>query len=250
MAIPSRREFELNERRWWSLWARAKPLGKEGYLLTSERFEEPFFNRTCFVECGGVASHLQEVQRGFRRLGLAPTITLNLSCSSALRSLERLGYQRSETMTVMIARTRFRQSDSGEAEVRQTTARTVEEWSRAYLLSFYGETTLMPNVTNVVRGLMRKGSATLLEGTLGGVVAGVLAIYRTPHLAGVYCVGTVPEFRRRGVAGALLRRAAEIAASEGRRMILQTLKSDGAEAFYSKRGFVALYKKVFMRQES
>ena len=105
-------------------------------------------------------------------------------------------------------------------------------------------------MTGVARRLVRNRSATLLEARLDGTVAGVLAVFRTRRLAGIYCVGTVPKFRRRGVAGALLDRAAEIAASEGRRLILQTLKSDGVEDFYSKRGFVDLYRKTFLRRES
>jgi ribosomal protein S18 acetylase RimI-like enzyme len=226
-----------------------KRLGKDAYLLTSSRFQEPFFNRACFVECGAVSTHREEAEKGFSRLGLPTTITVNLSCTSAVNRLEHSGYRAFETMTVMVSTGRFKPVGS-EFEVRQTSSSTVKEWSQAYLLSFYGEETLLPAVTSVVRRVARSRSATLLEARLEGTVAGVLAIYRTPGLAGIYCVGTVPKFRRRGVAGALLCRAAEIAASEGRRTTLQTLKSDGAEAFYLKRGFAPLYAKAFMRQES
>ena len=108
---------------------------------------------------------------------------------------------------------------------------------------------LSPTV-GIARRLVEKRSTTLLEAKLDGAVAGVMAIFRTPSLAGIYCVGTVPRFRRRGVAGSLLRRASEIATAESRLMMLQTLRSDRVEEFYKKRGFTRLYQKCFMEKES
>jgi GNAT superfamily N-acetyltransferase len=250
LAIPSRRDLELNEFKWWSNWARVKPLGKDAYMLTSEPFREPFFNRACFLECGAVSAHMGKAEREFRRLGLPPTLTVNQSCSSAMKTLDQSGYQTSETMVVMISTGHSRLIGRPDAEIQQVSTELVKEWSQAYLVSFYDDDALMPAVARVVERILRRRSVTLLEARLNGAVAGVLAIFRTPRLAGIYCVGTVPKFRRMGVAGTLLGRAAEIASSEGRRLILQTLKSDGAEDFYKKRGFVELYRKHFMGQES
>ena len=172
---------------------------------------------------------------------------MDKGCSSALRMLTRAGYHTSETMTVMVSKGRSQPTDRADARIRE--ASSARDWSRAYLLSFYGETSLMPAVTGVVRRLMAKRSTTLLEARQRGEVAGALAIFRTPRLGGIYCVGTVPRYRKRGIAGALLERASEIASSEKRLMVLQTLKSDGVESFYTKRGFTALYRKCFMEKE-
>lgn len=219
-------------------------------MLTSRRFQEPFFNRACFVGCGAVSAYRAKAENEFRRLGLPPTMTVNQSCSSALRMLAESGYHSTETMSVMVATTRMETTNHSYADVRETSAGSAKEWTKAYLLSFYGDVKLTRAATKVVQRLLRSRSATLLEARSNGEVAGVLAVYRTQRLAGIYCVGTVPKFRRRGVAGNLLQRTSEIASSEGRRMVLQTLESDGAEAFYAKRGFVALYRKSFMGRET
>lgn len=249
MALPSRTALELNELRWWSKWATVKRLGRHAYMITSTRFLEPFFNRTCFLDCGAASAYRESAENGFRRLGLPPILTVNCRCSSALGSLVSSGYRELERMTVMVSARRFEQTGA-EVEVRRVSEGSVDEWTRAYLLSFYGDTGLAPEVTKVARRATGDRSTTLLEARLDDTTAGVLAVFRSRQEAGIYCVGTIPGFRRRGVAGALLGRACEIAESEGRRAILQTLKSDGAEAFYSKRGFVSLYQKSFMRQES
>lgn len=250
MPVPSKRELELNELRWWSGWAEVKCLGKSAYVLTSSTFREPFFNRACFLECSAVPNHLAEAEKLLRRSGMPLTVTVNQSCSSARKTLTNSGYRTSETMISMVLSRHPRIVGNAEVRVREMSARTVDEWAEAYLLSFYEDRTLLPHTSRVVRRLVRNRSASLLEARLGKAVAGVLAVFRTPRLAGVYCVGTVPSFRRKGVAGALLAQASEIAAAEGRRMMLQTLTSDDAEGFYKKRGFVELYRKQFMEKQS
>lgn len=249
MVNPSRLDLELNELKWWSNWAKIEVLGKNAYTMTSRDFQEDFFNRACFVDCGAVSKYREKAERRLRSLGLPSILTVNEGCASARNSLVRSGYRAFETMTVMVSTGRHEPTDV-EAKIRRVSSDRVSEWSRAYLLSFYGSETLTPAVTPIAHRLVNNRAATLLEAELNGSVAGVLALFRTQRLAGVYCVGTVPLFRRRGVAGALMARAGEIASSEGRRMILQTLKSDGAEAFYSKRGFVPAYRKAFVRQEN
>ena len=249
MANPSRLDLELNELKWWSNWVRIGMLGRNAYMMTSRDFQEAFFNRACFVDCNAVSTYREEAEKRFRRLGLPSVLTVNEGCASARSKLVRSGYRTSETMTVMVSARRLEPAEGG-ARIKRVSSESAKEWSRAYLLSFYGDETPMPAVTEVVGRLVRNRAATLLEAELDGSVAGVLAVFRTRRVAGVYCVGTVPKFRRQGVAGALMARAGEIASSEGRRLILQTLKSDGAEAFYSKRGFVPAYQKAFMRQEN
>lgn len=250
MAIPNWRDLELNELKWWSNWAKLRRLGKGAYLLTSDQFREQFFNRALFADCRAASVFAGKAEKELRRLGLPPAMTVNRACAIATKKLLRSGYRVTETMTVMVSRGNSNPRATGEFEVLRTTARTASEWSKAYLLSFYGSDSLMSAVTKIVGHLVTTRVVTLLEARKDSAVAGVLAIFRTPHLAGVYCVGTLPEFRRRGVAGTLLGEATIIAASEGRRLVLQTLKSDGVEEFYVKRGFVAAYEKQFVGQES
>jgi len=250
LTIPNRRELELNELKWWSGWAKVKRLGRDAYVLTSSRFQEPFFNRASFLECSVVSDYIVRAEKLLRRPGLPPTVTVNQDCITARKKLAAVGYHTSEKMIVMVSAKHPKISASPNVEVLQTSLKTADEWARAYLLSFYGNEALLSSVTRITRHLVRNRSATLLEARLDGTVAGVIATFRTPGLAGIYCVGTVPQFRRKGVAGSLLRQASETAGAEGRLMTLQTLRSDHVEDFYKKRSFVELYQKCFMEKEN
>ena len=241
-----RRELELNELGWWGNWAELEWIGKDAYVLTSGEMPEVFFNRGGLLTCGGFTSSMDGLESRFRTLGFAPAIMVYESCSGATRSLQRRGYQRIDTMTVLAAIEHSELRGGSEVEVAE--ARSHEGWSRAYLLAFYGGLGLLPAVERAVSRI-RKAESTLLEARLGGEVAGVLALHRTSRLVGAYCVGTVPRLRRRGVAGALLARAREIASSERRTLILQSLGSDGNGGFYLRRGFVAFYSKALMQKK-
>jgi GNAT superfamily N-acetyltransferase len=249
LAVPSSRELELNELHWWANWAELKWFDRNAYILTSKEFPESFFNRAGVIACRSIPSSIRKAESRFRSLDLDPVITVYDACSSGTKRLIQEGYRTVDTMTVMISAGPSPQSSNSKVEVRTTSGASVDEWSLAYLYSFYGEAGLMPAVTKVVRRLQKVKRATLLEARLDGYVAGVLALFKTKGMAGVYCVGTVPKFRRRGVAGALLAHVKNIALSEGRSLVLQTLRSDGAEQFYSERGFSKAYRKNIMEKQ-
>ncbi|MDV3292990.1 MAG: GNAT family N-acetyltransferase [Nitrososphaerales archaeon] len=249
MGLLRRRDLELNELRWWSNWAKLSWLDKNTHMLSSRDFAEPFFNRAGFLSCAGISSSLEGVERRFRSLGLDPVLLVHDKCTVGRKALTRKGYRMVDTMTVLASTSDLPRADPAPT-IAVSSSCSIDDWSRAYLQSFYGDERLLLAVTKVARRLKKLREATLLQTRLEGSVAGVLAIFRTPGLAGVYCVGTLPKFRRRGVAGTLIGRAKEIAIAEGRRLCLQTLESDGAEPFYLARGFTKLYRKNFLAKEN
>ncbi len=245
MKAPPRRDLELNELGWWANWATAQRLGRDAYLLSSEDFPEVFFNRGVLLSCDSEPS-LKGLEALSRTMGATPALTVFGSCQGMIRTLVASGYQRKDTFVVMIA------APGVGAYGRRVEARPAEnarDWAEAYLKAFYGEVRLLPAVAKIVGPLVKDGSTTLLEAEVDGKVAGTLAAFRTEGLMGVYCVGTVPEFRRRGVAGALLAHARALASSEGRTILLQTLESDGVVPFYQRRGFRILYRKILMMKK-
>ena len=245
MGEPSRRALELNEVEWWSRWARLDWLDGNTHILTSRKFHEPFFNRAGFLACRGIPNSLSSIESRFRVMGLRSNILIGEDCTEGLNFLRRAGYRLVDSMSVLELTTpSFNPNES--LEVRRVGGQEVEGWSKAYLLSFYGSTRLLPEVGEVIGRIRSDRSVVLFEGKLGGHVAGVLAVYRRRALAGVYCVGTIPRFRRMGIAGTLITKANEIAEGEGRRLILQTLESDRAETFYLRGGFRRLYSKKIL----
>lgn len=166
------------------------------------------------------------------------------SCE-AVRALLGVGYSRVDEMAVLVSKGGIPDTSSGRVAV----SRDPRSWTLAYLRSFYGDTALSDAVGPLVTSLSKSRQVTLLESRVNGDTAGVAALFKTPGVAGVYCVGTVPEHRREGVATGLIARAREMSESEGRMMVLQTLKSDGVSGFYLKRGFEKLYSKLLLEKK-
>jgi GNAT superfamily N-acetyltransferase len=245
---PSGRDLELNEVEWWSHWARLDWLDKSAYALTSRKFREPFFNRAGFLDYRRMERVVASIEAKFRASGVESTILVSDSYADEIDSLRQAGYEVIDSMSVLrLTKPAFETNDS--LVVRPVEPTELEDWSRTYLLSFYGRTKLLSSVNEAIRKAYANKGVTLLVGTIHGDFAGVLAVQRSKGLAGVYCVGTVRRFRRTGVAGTLITEANRIAEEEGRGLILQTLESDHAERFYLKGGFRKLYtKRVLSRK--
>jgi len=80
-------------------------------------------------------------------------------------------------------------------------------------------------------------------GRYGGTAAGVVLTVLGDGLAGIYAVATKPEFRKKGISTALMKRAIEDAAKEGCGDItLQVVSGSYAEAFYKKLGFETAFE--------
>jgi GNAT superfamily N-acetyltransferase len=235
---PDRRHAELNEIRWWSRWARLRWHG-EGYLLSSVKLKEPFFNRAGALTCGGVHGTVAWAESALRSTEVDSTLLVFDRCTAA-KELLASGYKQTDDMTVLRSSA---PPGEGVAELEVKTSTDSNSWTATYLRAFYGDGTLTSIVRPIVSSFQNSRAVTLLEARSRGETVGVSAIFRTPGIAGVYCVGTVPEFRERGVATALLARAGQVASREGRSLILQTLTSDGALRFYLRRGFETMYSK-------
>lgn len=229
--------------RWWSKWARLRRRGDE-YLLTSEELPEPFFNRAGALTCKGGMRAARWAERAFSRAGINPTVTIFESCR-ATSSLLSSGYTMVDRMSVFESKGPV--ADGG-GEARTVASGDPKRWADAYLDSFYGGRALEGVVTSIAARLLEDKGATLFESSVNGTAAGVMALFRTPGLLGLYCLGTVPAHRGRGVATGLLGRAASIARMERRKLILQTLVSDGAAEFYRRRGFSEMYSKLVLER--
>lgn len=78
---------------------------------------------------------------------------------------------------------------------------------------------------------------------------GCMLTHRAPlEYLGIYCVGTIPEMRHRGIASAMLSEAEQTAADIGcDYLTLQTITSDGVAPFYLKLGFVIEFRRVVLQ---
>lgn len=78
----------------------------------------------------------------------------------------------------------------------------------------------------------------VLVAELDGRVAGMMVLWPYRHTWRIYNLATHPDFRHRGVAGALLARAvAEARAAGARRLSLESRDEPGLVGYYLRRGF-------------
>ncbi len=256
------REFELNEATWWGKWADETVwVSKNCYAIFSEAFkEETFFNRGGFLGEERVPRDaIEALEKEFaKRRRKTPCVLVEEGRSwDKMRSvLWSRGYAVKDRMIVMESKPRESRDGTPdfEAEIslldHRSKGKDVQEWVRTYLKAFYGDQRLNKEVETIVWRLARDEKVSLVVARIGRKAAGCAAMFRTAGgVSGAYCIGTVPEFRRRGVASAMVGFMRETAEVEGRRLILQTLVSDSAECFYLKQGFATVYaKSLFERR--
>jgi ribosomal protein S18 acetylase RimI-like enzyme len=71
-----------------------------------------------------------------------------------------------------------------------------------------------------------------------------MALYEKNSLLGLYCLGTIPSMRRKGLAESLIGFAqSEVSRRKLKFLILETYQRDNLLGFYSKLGFQEIYRK-------
>ncbi len=242
---PIERGDELNELGWWSHWAELGWFSKSCYHLHSREFTEPLFNHAGFLSTRvSLDLLLGRVERRYGEGGTIPAFFLQDTheyASIRERILSR-GYRVADQFLVMKL-VRAPSNPTAGMTIKIVRGEDLDDWCKAYLSAFYGEHSLLKSVRASVKKALKEGRTKLVLAEVGDRPAGTLAIYRRDHYSGVYCVGTVPQFRGRGVATSMLRRARDIAESDGTTMLLQTFLSDSFENFYRDRGFKRIYSK-------
>lgn len=258
------RQYELNEATWWGKWVDETVwISKNCYAIFSEAFKgEPFFNRGGFLGEERVpADAVEALEREFAKRRLrTPCVLVEEGRSwDKMRSvLWSRGYAVKDRMLVMESQPRQggRGVVESEVEVRLldqgSKAAEIQEWAGVYLQAFYGDQRMKGKVGEILRKLARDDKVSLVLARLGRKAVGCAAIFRTAGgVAGAYCIGTVPESRKMGVAAAMVDFMRSTSGAERRRLILQTLVSDSAEGFYLKQGFVTVYaKSLFERRHT
>jgi GNAT superfamily N-acetyltransferase len=262
--LPSRetKEYELNEVSWWGRWVDDTVwVSKNCYAIFSDTFRgEQFYNHGGFLGVERVPELIVEaVEKEFaKRKRMAPCFMVEEGrpWDKLRASLSSRGYAVGDRMLVMESTPREKGWSAQDSDVKITLVgwrskgKEIQEWTRTYLRAFYGDQRLGEKVDAIMRRVVRDKKATVMLARVGRDPVGCAALYRSAGgVIGAYCIGTDPSFRGRGVAAAMLDAMRGIAEGERRRLILQTMASDGAEGLYLKAGFKLAYvKDLFTRR--
>jgi ribosomal protein S18 acetylase RimI-like enzyme len=92
------------------------------------------------------------------------------------------------------------------------------------------------------RNFRRKEQAFYLGHTEGRPVATTLFVCNQDTI-GIYAVATLPEFRKKGIATAVMRHGiGELQRNQSRMVTLQTFKGSAAERLYTSLGFTTVFE--------
>lgn len=243
-------QLELNEVTWWSNWTKTVWLNEDTYLLFSRDYPEYFFNRGGFLKVTDRSAGLIEVmEREFAERGIASSIFVQSDSldSRLLQVFTKREYRIADQMSVMELETPSFETNM-RLVVEVVTADKLKQWADVYLRAFYGSAERVDVVLATLEHVSRNKDVIMVLASLNEKPVGGLALFGSPGVAGVYCVGTVPEARGEHVASTLLAFANKFAVAEKRKLILQTILSDSVEPLYVKLGFRRLYlKELFVR---
>jgi GNAT superfamily N-acetyltransferase len=119
-------------------------------------------------------------------------------------------------------------------------------WIDVFCKSFDSEH-IKDEVTNIISKHYQKLTLLVAHHNLDKVkyFVGCCLLYEKKESIGLYCLGTIQHFRRKGVARELIASAVRIAKNNDHNLlIVQTLTKEGYEGFYKKLGFRTIYKKM------
>jgi ribosomal protein S18 acetylase RimI-like enzyme len=222
-------KLETNEFEFWSYWADSHTCHEKLFLIKSSYFREFFFNRAFFLDCE-IKSKMKYVYP-FYSSDFCISLPDDCSEKPRLKKLDRMFVLKME-------------NPEGGNFNSALINNSIEDWCYVYLLSFYGSVELMDGTVRSVRKAVSSGRTELLGYFKDGKLLGVSALYNTEGIVGMYCIGTLKEYRRRGIASDMIRHASKIARERNKELILQTLESDSLLSFYLSKGFYLAYTKT------
>jgi len=137
-------------------------------------------------------------------------------------------------------------SESDHIEIDVIDKNHLYNWIDVFCRSF-DSVHIKDEVTNIISKHYQKLTLLVAHHNLDQVeyFVGCCLLYEKKESIGLYCLGTIQHFRRKGVARELIASAVRISKNKGHNLlIVQTLTKEGYEEFYKKLGFRTIYEKM------
>ncbi len=241
--------FEENENTWFSFWSEAKDIGY-ALLLVNEVFaDDPLPNHVTRIRCdaGAVAELIDKVVVEYQTRGIRPCLFVSpFTYPKDLQAmLQNIGFRKWNELCVMQFVNDYGEvPEASDVIVHRIGAGQVDLWVRIFAESFAVMHYQNKEYLARAQQLPLQTKVELFLADLDGEPAGCAALYTKNGVGGIYSVGTLPKFRKRGVATALLKTAVQKSKTFGNHWtILQVFREGGPVDFYSHNGFELKYVK-------
>jgi GNAT superfamily N-acetyltransferase len=193
--------------------------------------------------------HLDEVEDFFRSRGVASTVVVSPLAHESLRTLlGQRGYTIAEFNSVLICRVKTDEpfaSPPGIA-IEPVNSTNVQPWMQAIAKGFEQDIVVAESVFGGFATLpgALAFAARIEDKVIGGCGGRIVPEAR---IAALFGAATLPEFRGRGVQGALIaRRLREAALAGCEYAVVSTQPGSGSQRNMERRGFRMAYTKVVM----
>jgi len=224
-------EVEENDLGFSRLWSQATDLECGTIFLNPELPNDIFFNKLTNITCTS-ESMIDEVLVLFRRYETTPFVySLNYP---KLELLKKKNFKYHDTQYVL----KRNNPSQKTVNVYKITSDDSMLWSKTFCSAYDCQEWILP-VDKIV-----KKSLSTIEYYVDESINSCMALYEKNSLLGLYCLGTVQNMRRKGLAESLINFAqSEVNRRKLKFLMLETYKKDNLLDFYLKLGFQEIYEK-------
>lgn len=232
-------EMEDNENNFVALWSERVELDCAVLYVNSVMTKDPFLNRITDINCRQFCTMLNsaEVEAAKRNVKLFVYSLLNERLEM---ELGRRGYVLYDIMSELLYEGRYALRYSPDIRNKRVERSNIDEWIDVYCTSFeFGK--YREEIRRVICNSFER--LHLYLAYVGNSPAGCASLFEKNSFLGLYCLGTLPKYRRAGIATALISIATNVAKERDLRLLVQSFKSGEFISYYIKRGFTQIYTK-------
>ncbi|HET7147933.1 MAG TPA: GNAT family N-acetyltransferase [Candidatus Nitrosopolaris sp.] len=241
------KRMEANESAFCSLWTDHIRINDCADLFVNEKLVgDYFFNRLNPFVCEDAMAVIEEAANVCLRKGMDCYVHIHDKDKAVQNCLAASGFKWVDTMQTLRADSERVEYDNEKIDVIRVDLRSIPCWVETFCRSF--DVLEWKSEVKEKIELHFKKMILLLSyfrvSNSSAKPAGCAALFPGQGLMGLYCLGTTPNFRGRGVAKKMVSVSLRTAQQERLELLfLQTFTNEGLLPLYKKLGFRFVYKK-------
>ncbi len=225
-------DVEENDLGFTNIWSKSVQLECGILFVNPQLPDDIFFDKLTNVTCANERM-LDDSLLLFRQNNTKPFV-YSLEHPALESLLSRKGFVHYDTQHVLVNKTK----SSTKPKIRKISNDDSVLWTKTFCQAYDCQEWL-ESVNEIV-----KNSHNSVEYVLDESANSCMALYQKNSIMGLYCLGTIPSMRNKGLAASLINFAIhEVNQKKLELLMLETYERDNLLDFYAKLGFEKLYQK-------